>query len=66
MSNQIYHETPTGILVMSEVTELLKEWKYIIEEKRNDAFSSFELIDINERISEALLDTLKEVESDLD
>lgn len=51
---------------MSEVTELLKEWKYLIEEKRNDAFSSFELIDVNERISEALLDTLKEVESDLD
>jgi hypothetical protein len=66
MSTQIYHETPTGILVMSEVKELLKEWKYLIEEKRNDAFSSFELIDVNERISEALLDTLKEVESDLD
>lgn len=51
---------------MSEVQELVKEWKYLIEEKRNDSFTSFELIDVNERISEALLDTLKELESDLD
>jgi hypothetical protein len=66
MNHQVYLETNTGISIMSETQMLIKEWKELIEEKRNDAFESLELMDINERLSDALLDTIKELEGDFD
>jgi len=51
---------------MSNVQALVKEWRYLLEEKRNEPFTSFELTDVNERIAEELRETLKEVEADRD
>jgi hypothetical protein len=51
---------------MSNIQHLVAEWRELISEKQEETFSSFELIEINERIAEALLDTLHELETDLD
>lgn len=50
----------------SNVQLLLAEWRELIQEKQEETFSSFELIEVNERVAEVLLDTLNELETDLD
>ena len=55
-----------GTMSTSNVQLLLAEWRELIQEKQEESFSSFELIEINERVAEVLLDTLNELETDLD